>query len=468
MLFVEFRFFIFAIIVFCVTWSLRRNSWRKLWLLVCSYVFYGAWNWKYLSLIWISTLVDYCVGLALDRTEEPRRRKYLLAASVCVNLGILGFFKYFNFFVDSAVELLNALGFNAHPTTLRFLLPVGISFYTFQTMSYSIDIYFKKMKCTRNLLDFALFVAFFPQLVAGPIVRAVQFMPQLKSIPSFKTIDFRPAFVLFLVGFFKKACISDNIAPYVDIYFANPQNFNAMSSWIAILLYSVQVYCDFSGYSDMAIATAAMLGYRLVKNFDFPYFSTTILEFWRRWHISLSFWLRDYLYIPLGGSRGGPLRALRNVMITMFLGGLWHGAAWNFVIWGFLHGVGMIINRLWSDWTKRWGGPKALRDAFGLIVTFWWFNITLLVFRSKDFPSTWVSLKGTLAFIDAGPQSLPPFLWLLFGLLTLVHYLSYRNWLSGVWERVPAPAFAVAYGIAFHICLTLMPTGYRPFIYFQF
>ena len=272
MLFVEFRFFAFFALVFAVAWLLRRDGWRKSWLLLCSYVFYGAWNWKFLSLIWISTVVDYTVAQLMERTEQPLRRKLLLTVSMAANLGLLGIFKYFNFFVDSAAALAELLGFQPHLPTLSVLLPVGISFYTFQTMSYTIDVYRRVMPATRNAIDFALFVAFFPQLVAGPIVRARDFMPQLASRPVFGAILWRPALVLFLLGFFKKACVSDNIAPFVDAYFADPGSFDALSSWIAVCLYSVQIYCDFSGYSATSpSALRRVLGYRLcMRNFDAP------------------------------------------------------------------------------------------------------------------------------------------------------------------------------------------------------
>ena len=464
MLFVEFRFFFFAILVFTVAWLLRNDMSRKGWLLLCSYAFYGAWNWKFLSLIFISTAVDYCVGILLDRTGRQRNRRLLLGISICVNLGLLGFFKYYNFFVESAMGLLEFLGFNASYQTLNVILPVGISFYTFQTMSYTLDIYFGKMKPTRNLLDFALFVAFFPQLVAGPIVRARDFLPQLLSRPVFSSINFRAAFMLFLVGFFKKACVSDNLAPYVDIYFAAPETFDWLSAWIAILLYSVQIYCDFSGYSDMAIAIAAVLGYRLCVNFAHPYMSTGITEFWRRWHISLSSWLRDNLYIPLGGIRHGSNRTTINLMLTM----LWHGAAFTFIVWGGLHGLALIVQREWGRLTGGFRLPGLFGTVFGLLLTYWFVNLTWIFFRAPDFGTAWLTVQSYVAFVSHGSLSLPPVLLMIFGVLAVIHYLAYSQAMGRIWERIPAPAFAMSYGVVFQICLALMPTGYRPFIYFQF
>ncbi|MEL7520851.1 MAG: MBOAT family O-acyltransferase, partial [Cyanobacteria bacterium J06553_1] len=307
MIFTEFRFFIFFAVVFGVYWALRSNGWRKAWILACSYAFYGAWDWRFLSLIIGSTLVDYVVGLNLVKCDDSSKvnsskaKRSWLALSLCVNLGALAFFKYANFFADSAVGFFSWMGLPVNSVTLGIVLPVGISFYTFQTLSYSLDIYAGQLQPKKNLLDLATFVAFFPQLVAGPIVRAADFLPQLEIARSFDQVNVRACLTLFMVGFFKKACVSDNLAPIVDKYFAAPDTFDAISSWIGVLSYTVQIYCDFSGYSDMAIACAGLLGYELCVNFNFPYFASSITDFWRRWHISLSTWLKDYLYIPVGG-----------------------------------------------------------------------------------------------------------------------------------------------------------------------
>ncbi|PYK08293.1 MAG: hypothetical protein DME65_14265, partial [Verrucomicrobia bacterium] len=327
---------------------MRSNSARKVWLLLCSYAFYAAWNWKFTFLVLGSTTVDYVVGQMLGRTEHPAWRRFWIATSVCVNLGVLAFFKYFNFFVSSASGFLAWLGLPASVNTLNIILPVGISFYTFHSMSYTIDVYRGKQRPISNFVDLSLFVSFFPPLVAGPIVRAVYFLPQLVSTKKFSNVDVRGAVMLFLAGLIKKACIADGVAPTVDRYFAHPADFTATSAWIGVLFYAIQIYCDFSGYTDMAIAAARLLGYQLPNNFQFPYFARNVSDFWRRWHISLSSWLRDYLYIPLGGNRGSRGFVYRNVMITMLLGGLWHGAAWTFVIWGALHGTALLIHREWT------------------------------------------------------------------------------------------------------------------------
>ena len=304
MLFVEFRFFWFFLAVFAVYWSLRENRSRKIWLLICSYIFYAAWNWKFLFLLMGSSALDYIVGMMLARTENPRRRRGWLILSLCANLGTIAFFKYYNFFVSSAAALLAWLGLPASVHTLNIIIPVGVSFYTFHSMSYTIDVYRGKMRAVPSILDVACFIGFFPQMVAGPIVRAFAFLPQLQSPRKFSNVDVRGALVLFLTGFIKKACIADAVAPFADRYFAAPGNFTAASAWVGVLFYAIQIYCDFSGYTDMAIACARLLGYELTINFRFPYFAQDISEFWQRWHISLSSWLRDYLYIPLGGNRG--------------------------------------------------------------------------------------------------------------------------------------------------------------------
>src|SRR6266480_130995 len=351
MSFVEFRFLWFFLIVFAVYWAMRGNTERKIWLLICSYAFYAAWNWKFLFLLFGSMALDYTVGMMMARSQNPRTRRAWLIASLCANLGVLGFFKYFNFFISSASEFSAWLGLPVSVSTLNVVLPVGISFYTFQSMSYTIDVYRGRQAPVSNFLDLALFISFFTHLVAGPIMPAVFFLPQLASARKFSDVDVRGALLLFLSGFIKKACVADAVAPIVDRYFDHPAAFTATSAWIAVLFYAIQIYCDFSGYTDMAIAAARLLGYQLPTNFQFPYFARNVSDFWGRWHISLSSWLRDYLYIPLGGNRGSRGFAYRNVMITILLGGRWHGAAWTFVIWGALHGTALLNHREWTRFT---------------------------------------------------------------------------------------------------------------------
>ncbi len=469
MIFTELRFLVFFAIVLGVHWSLRRNRARKVWLLACSYVFYGAWDWRFLSLILASTVVDYFAGVRIaSHPDEPDRRRHLLFMSLFCNLGLLGVFKYFNFFVDSGVAVLNTMGIQADPSILRIILPVGISFYTFQTMSYTIDVYRGRLTPTHDFLDLALFVGFFPQLVAGPIVRARDFLPQLVILRKRSDILFRPYVLLFLSGFFKKACVSDNISGIVDTYFSNPQSYDALSAWIGVMLYSVQIYCDFSGYSDMAIATAGFLGYTLCDNFAFPYFSGSIQEFWRRWHISLSTWLRDYLYIPLGGGRGATLFRYRNLMLTMLLGGLWHGAAWRFVIWGGLHGFALVVHREWRAALERGARRSPIPALLGMAMTYYWVGLTWIFFRSSDWKSAFVVAKAYVFLDGPGTNRLNPEALFLVAILALAHWVAYRRGAIAIWYRLPRPIFVTGIGVVVGVICTLIASDVRPFIYFQF
>jgi alginate O-acetyltransferase complex protein AlgI len=466
--FAELRFVAFFVAAFVVSWSLRGNLARKLWLLVCSYAFYAVWDERFLLLILGSTLVDYRVGLALGRSSEARVRKRWLVVSLVVNLGVLGVYKYFDFFIDSGAVLLDTLGLPASEWSLRLILPLGISFFTFQTMSYSIDVYRRQMEPTRNLLDLALFVGFFPQLVAGPIVRARSFLPQLLSLPRFEHVNVRACLMLFLVGFIKKAVVSDSLAPYVDAYFAAPASFDAFSAWLGVGLWSAQIYCDFSGYSDMAIGCAGLLGYNLCLNFDFPYFASSITQFWRRWHISLSSWLRDYLYIPLGGNRGGSWRTDRNLLLTMLLGGLWHGAAWTFVIWGGLHGLALLVHRSWRVRRPLSGRPSDLAMALGAAGTLYWVGLCWIFFRAQDLSSAWTVVDAYVLFDSPGTAVLGDRIGWVLLLLVVIHWVTYRQALKGWWERVPRWSFAIGYGAAAALCLSWIHPQSAPFIYFQF
>lgn len=468
MLFIEFRFFVFLGVVLAVHWLLRGNTRRKLWLLGCSYFFYAAWDWRFLSLILISTILDYTTALRMQASDSLAAKRRWLLVSVAGNLSILGFFKYFDFFAGSLADLAGLLGVHLTHATLSIVLPVGISFYTFQTMSYSLDVYHGKMKPRRNLLDVALFVAFFPQLVAGPIVRARDFLPQLDTLRDKHRVDVRACLILFLVGFVKKACVADNLSPYVDAYFAEPALYNSLSAWVAILFYAVQIYCDFSGYSDMAIASAGLLGYRLPVNFKAPYLAVGISDFWRRWHISLSSWLRDYLYIPLGGNRCSRPRQYANLMITMLLGGLWHGAAWRFVAWGGLHGVALVAEHEGRRRGINWSRLGRLAAPLGTALTFYWVCITWIFFRAQTFGQAVVALRAFVLFDSPGIESLQPALLGVFTLLAVVHGLAASSTAVHWWRQVPAAAFSAAYGALFALALGMVPTLDKPFIYFQF
>ncbi|WP_340202395.1 MBOAT family O-acyltransferase [Ascidiimonas sp. W6] len=380
MIFNSLAFLIFFPAVFSLYWAIpaRFVKLQNLLLLLASYFFYGWWDWRFLSLIAFSTVVDYFLGIAIHQQKNQKRRKMFLMMSMFTNLGLLGFFKYFNFFIDSWVTSWRALGYDMQYSTLNIILPVGISFYTFQTMSYSIDIYRRDLKPTRNFIAFATFVSLFPQLVAGPIERASNLIPQILVKRGWNYKRFKDGVFQIAVGFFRKVVVADSIGVVIDGIYNNPEIHNASSIVMAILLYSFQIYFDFSGYSDIAIGTAKLLGFDFKRNFNLPYFSSSITEFWRRWHISLSSWLRDYLYIPLGGNRNGVVKQYRNLFITMLLGGLWHGSSWNFVIWGGIHGLLLGVE-------KRFGLVAAKYKFLQNLLVFVMVSLIWVFFRSVSF-----------------------------------------------------------------------------------
>jgi len=471
LIFTQAVFFAFFALTFGVHWALRGERARKLWLLAASYVFYGYWDYRFVGLIVLCTLFDYSVGLLLARTGDARRRRALIAASLCMNLGLLGFFKYYGFFVSSAVALLSSLGFAASIPVLKVVLPAGISFFTFQTMSYTIDVYRRQLEPQRNLLDFAVFVGFFPQLVSGPIVRASQFLPQLTVPRVLANVNVRRALLLFAVGYFKKACVADNIAAAIDPVFAHPSQFDGAARTLSALLYSVQIYCDFSGYTDMALGTAALLGYELAVNFEAPYFSANVREFWQRWHISLSTWLRDYLYIPLGGNRGGRWYAARNLMLTMLLGGLWHGANWTFILWGFLHGLALVVHRFWTGFrapSADASPPSLATRGLSWLATLAWVVMCFTIFRCENIGVARQFLVGTT---ERG-GGLSPSLdwWVVVLVLGAAHWVIFRHKarLKTGLEAAAAWLFYPALGVATVLLLSLTPGKSAPFIYFQF
>ena len=341
MLFNSLEFAIFLPIVFILYWFVTNKNLRvqNALLLFASYFFYGWWDWRFLSLILFSTCVDYIIGINLGKDLEDKKRKYLLWTSIGVNIGLLGVFKYFNFFAESFVQAFSLLGTTFDPVRLTVILPIGISFYTFQTLSYSIDVYRRQLEPTKDFISFAAFVSFFPQLVAGPIERATNLLPQFQKKRVFEYEKAADGMRQILWGLFKKIVIADNCAVYANLIFDNPADYNGSTLLLGAIFFTFQIYGDFSGYSDIAIGTARLFGFNLMQNFAFPYFSRDIAEFWRRWHISLSTWFRDYLYIPLGGSRGGTGMKIRNTFIIFIVSGFWHGANWTFIIWGALNAL---------------------------------------------------------------------------------------------------------------------------------
>lgn len=396
MLFNSLTFLFFFTIIYALYIGLKSSykAQNKL-LLIGSYVFYGAWNWKFLGLIAASTLVDFYIGKYLHQSQVEANRKRLLWCSIFFNLSVLAFFKYFNFFIDSFEKLVASIGCQADFITLQVILPVGISFYTFQTMSYTIDVYRKKLKPVQDFWDFALFVSFFPQLVAGPIERAANLLPQIQQARHLNITQIHTGLYLIIWGLFKKMVMADNLAAIVNPIFNNYEAYSGLDLGIAVFAFAFQIYGDFSGYTDIARGISKLLGFELMLNFRLPYFALNPSDFWQRWHISLSSWLRDYLYIPLGGNRDGRYLTYHNLLYTMLLGGLWHGAAWNFVIWGIYHGLLLILYKMWRDFFKRLNNFKldevigilkipSILSSVQMLLMFFFTLIGWLVFRAES------------------------------------------------------------------------------------
>jgi D-alanyl-lipoteichoic acid acyltransferase DltB (MBOAT superfamily) len=405
MLFNSLTFLVFLPAVFCIYWFVLHKNLlaRNVFLLLASYVFYGWWDWRFLSLIAFSTLVDYYVARFIATSYSQKKRKLLLVVSLIVNLGLLGFFKYVNFFVDSWVDAFNGLGIAMNTSTLNIILPVGISFYTFQTLSYTIDVYRGNLQASRKLIDFATYVAFFPQLVAGPIERATNLLPQFGVLKKFNEQQAISGLHLILWGLFQKVVIADSCAPYVNSIFDNYESMNSLSLMLGAVYFAFQIYGDFAGYSNIAIGTARLLGFDLMRNFNYPYFSRDMAEFWRRWHISLSTWFRDYLYIPLGGSRGTTAMQLRNVFIIFIVSGFWHGANWTFVFWGFLHALFFIpvllLNKNRSNLNQVAENAvlPSFKEIFQMLTTFVLACIAWVFFRAASFLEAVAYFKTMLA-----------------------------------------------------------------------
>ncbi|MEM9903431.1 MAG: MBOAT family protein, partial [Cyanobacteria bacterium P01_D01_bin.44] len=411
------------------------------------------------------TLVNYYLGLAIERWSQWRTLSLITA--IAFDLAVLGFFKYYNFFVESANTLLSSIGWTI--SMLDIVLPVGISFITFQALAYVIDIYRGETRSAKNIWEFALLTAFFPQLVAGPIIKARQFLPELQKKVILKRENLLQGGQLFMLGFFRKVMIADRLALFVDTVFAAPQDYSTVTLWLVTIAYAIQIYCDFSGYSDMAIGTAKCLGYDSPINFNVPYRSRSITEFWRRWHISLSTWLREYLYIPLGGNRKGKLRQYLNLMIVMLLGGLWHGASWNFVLWGGLHGVALATHKFYADYLRsRLQIPPSLHTVLAWLVTLLFIGLTWVLFRASDFAIASAMVKKMFALTDtAGINWYATSLWLSLPAMVLADYFGVLiN--QGVWLKLNR--FSEWFWLWFWLLgfLLLAPNNPQPFVYFQF
>jgi D-alanyl-lipoteichoic acid acyltransferase DltB (MBOAT superfamily) len=403
MLFNSLDFAIFFPIVFLVYWIVAKKIIpRNLFLLAASYFFYGWWDWRFLFLIAFSSIVDFFVGRYLSKTEAKTKRKILLWTSIGVNIGLLGYFKYANFFIESFVDSFRLFGQELEIAPLQIILPVGISFYTFQTLSYTIDIYRRKIKATSNPVAFFAFVSFFPQLVAGPIERASHLLPQFFKVHTFNYKQVKSGLLLMAFGLFKKMVIADRVAILVNEVYGNPENYDSYQTIIATLFFAIQIYCDFSGYSDIAIGAARTMGFDLKKNFDSPYFSKSITEFWRRWHISLSTWFRDYVYIPLGGSRKGKHRTYFNLFLVFLISGLWHGAAITFVIWGAIHGFIIVIEKVLITQRKAIATSFKrkkltwLHNFFSLFITLSAVCVAWVFFRAQSISDAFLILKKSV------------------------------------------------------------------------
>lgn len=529
MVFNSLEFLVFITLFLPLYFWLKREA-RLLLCLMASYLFYGWWDWRFLSLLMLTTAIDFYLGSLMSRHREEGFRRRMIVVSVVVNLTILGFFKYFNFFIDSFREMALSMGWAVSDHTLNIVLPIGISFYTFQSMSYTIDIYRNEIEPEKNLLRFATFVALFPQLVAGPIVRASDFLPQFQDDKRFDWNRVISGTGRVLWGFFKKVAIADSLAPFVDQCFEAPQAFSSLHLVIGVVFYSFQIYCDFSGYSDIAIGLARIMGFTFLENFKTPYFSQTFSEFWTRWHISLSSWLRDYLYIPLGGNRGasrfsfllfavfivlalgGGIWSLAvagdywilviafaylallilprwlspantqaiptgiNLMLTMLIGGLWHGANWTFVFWGFLHGLYLFVQRLlgplFGQVMRFFHLPGFARAGVNIVLVYFFTCLAWIYFRSPDFATASAMIKGIskLELLDFSSivnkfQVIKGFALIAMLLFVEIIHLKYN--LGTVIIR--RPLFRVAAFAALLWVIAFFGTfGAKAFIYFQF
>jgi alginate O-acetyltransferase complex protein AlgI len=466
--FVTPAFLVFLAVVFLLYWSLGRAAQNKL-ILAASLFFYGCWDWHFLLLLIAIASIDYLVGLAMMGPIPPWRRKALLIVSLLTNLGALVYFKYFNFFSSSLLLLLGRLGMQADPVTLQVILPLGVSFYTFQALSYTIDVYRRRLPAVRNYTEYLCFITFFPHMVAGPIQQATHLLVQFGKERHFDPQEATDGLRQMLWGYFKKMVVADSVAKYANQYFDNPASGDGWQLLWASYCFALQIYGDFSGYTDIAIGSARLFGLHMTRNFAYPYFSSNIHEFWKRWHISLSNWFRDYVYIPLGGSRCGRPRQYANALIVFVVSGLWHGANWTFVLWGFLHGIYYTIYSTAGGWISRL--QISHRKWFHFISVIFLFHLVALgwiLFRAKDL-TTAFQIISLVAAAPMQPLQKPPFA--LFGLCVLMlaiewlhrhrrHGLDIQAW--------PAP---VRWGTYYAIVLMILfvsPLAYVPFIYFQF
>lgn len=471
-------FLTFFVLVFLVYWSIpRRWAEIRIWvLLVASFHFYAAWSRELALLVTTTTCADYAFGRLMNLTHRRVWRRFWLLLSISMNLGILCYFKYRGFFLNELYDILTRLGYDpgyGKLDILSIIIPFGISFYTFEAISYAVDVYTRKIEAEKSLPKFLLFILFFPHLVSGPIVRAGDFLRQARRPKRWNWVRIQVGVQLFLMGAFKKLAIADRMALFCDPVFQNPENFRTTACWLAVLAYSIRIYCDFSGYSDMAVGLGHLFGYKLTMNFNMPYLSANISEFWRRWHISLSSWLRDYLFIPLGGSYGSRWQTYRNLMIVMTLGGLWHGAAWGYIIWGIVHGLLLVIHRWFREVTEgHLRCQNFLRSPAGTLLrislTFTTVSLCWVLFQ-PELSRAW-SMYQQLFTIHTG-ASLPLHnrsLWYTVLFVLACHVIVVSGIWSRIYERLPAAILGGGYAICACLAMLLAPGQGSTFIYFQF
>ncbi len=469
MLFPTVQFGIFFVLVFSIAWYMEPlHQDRKVFLLLASYFFYASLDLKYLPLLIAFPLINFCLGKGIQITKdravnyEKDLAFYILICGVLCNLMLLGVFKYYDFIISNLGEFV----FHSSPRLLELILPLGISFYTFQGISYLVDIYRGRLSGHNSIIDILLLISFFPHLVAGPIVRGADFLPQLQRPKSSDQIEAPKAFRLIIFGLFKKVVVAASLGSLVvDPFFDSPINFSALDALIGIMGYAVQIYCDFSAYSDMATGFAALLGYEFPNNFNQPYRATSLQDFWRRWHISLSNWLRDYLYVSLGGSRNGNLKTYRNLILTMALGGLWHGASWNFLAWGMLHGVGLSIERIFGWQNKNYTNTST--KVLATTTVFVFICIGWVFFRSSDFEHA-QSVFASLLVWNGKSALFSPFVGLMLFVGMGMHFVSDHvvQWVEVGLSSPMATAFAM--GVAIFLIVAMGTDGTAPFIYFRF
>ncbi|MEY4834274.1 MAG: hypothetical protein RI980_389 [Bacteroidota bacterium] len=477
MFFNSLHFAVFLPIIFILYWYVfnKNKSWQNSLLIIASYYFYACWDWRFLFLLVFSTLLDYFSGIQIEKSKSVKETKFWFWLSVLINLGFLGLFKYYNFFATSFIELINGFGFQVNPVLIKVILPVGISFYTFHGLSYVIDIYYQRIKAETNFVDYSLFVSYFPLLVAGPIERATHLLPQVKVKREFNFEKAKEGLHQIIWGLVKKVVIADSCALYANEVFNHQEQMNSFSLLLGAIYFAFQIYGDFSGYSDIALGTSKLFGIDLLKNFNFPYFSRDIAEFWRRWHISLSSWFRDYLYIPLGGSKGGKWMQVRNTFIIFLVSGFWHGANWTFIAWGFLNAIYflplLLLNKNRNnleDIHIKWNF-EGVKTIFSILLTFSITTFAWIFFRAKSISEAILYIKNMFTNLNFESQYLnnaryvPELLWLIGAFILFEWFHKYKTEpISGKHENIKLLLCILA------ILALGVFSDDKEFIYFQF